>query len=59
VGNLLQICKCGHDKSSHYREMSQSTKDVSAETERRYVYCNCLATWCTCKKYEEKSWDDD
>jgi len=44
-------CTCSHDRDTHFKELTESTKDVN--TERRYVYGPCLASWCKCQKYEE------
>ena len=39
--SLRDDCKCGHDRSSHYRDAAVAP----------VVWCNCLAMRCDCKRF--------
>ena len=44
-----QCGKCGHDRASHYKSLKEEAMGGNPDG-----FTTCLASFCECKKYEQK-----
>jgi hypothetical protein len=49
--SLKEVCKCGHDKISHYLVKKPHHQSDSVVSKYKEVRENCLAMFCECQRY--------